>query len=424
MLRDRIAQTENMTPLTQEFSAEYSEPPTAEVDAPNNPNKKFKYAKRGPIPVPRRRRANTWTVTASAPSDSSEDVEPLDEETPPPPYEEQRVVYEVDGVQMNEQQYIDHRLRRERELRRQEELRQRNVSQNSEPNMTQQNAVLDPTQRLLNIVELVLQNQNQQVITQPRPTADKQMVPDFDGDKKSAFNWFREFNRVADGNAWNDAIKIKTAPGHLKGKAQTWFYAINRPSLTWADFEHAFKRAYLPDEMKYSFLMEMNNAVQRDDESGLDYVYRVLELKQRVDNVVPDQQIIQILIKGFKYRIYKQMVSINGRTIEEVLELVKSLDVTEDTPRRFPNNRTQNTGNYGNSQVGQQTANAVATQKSDQTTKPSEKPESNVIKSGPRKDFVFLCANCGTEGHKHTECPLPRDAKRIRKFYDESNANR
>ena len=424
MLREEVARAQMMAQTTvQQFEANYEQSPEAEVDAPNNPNKKFKYSKRGPIPVPRRRRANTWTVTASAPSDSSGEVESIEEETPPPPYEEQRVVYEVDGVQMNEQQYIDHRLRRERELRRQEELRQRNVGQNSEPNITQQNAILDPTQRLLNIVELVLQNQNQQQSVQPKPTADRQVVPDFDGDKKLAFNWFREFNRVADGNAWNDAIKVKTVPGHLKGRAQTWFYAINRPSLTWPDFEYAFKRAYLPDEMKYSFLMEMNNAIQRDDESGLDYVYRVLELKQRVDIVVPDQQIIQILIKGFKYRIYKQMVSINGHTIEEVLELVKSLDMTEDTPRRFTNNRFTNASN-NNSNAGQTTAGTVAAQSSEQTNKIPEKPESNAIKSGPRKDFVFLCANCGTEGHKHTECPLPRDAKRVRKFFDDRNASK
>ena len=104
----------------------------------------------------------------------------------------------------------------------------------------------------------------------PKPVIDKQKVPDFTGEEEKAFEWFREFERIALSNKWRDLDKTQAVANHFKKKAQEWYYGENVSTMNWEEFVIAFKLRFFPQDIKFTYLQELNTTEQRPDESATD----------------------------------------------------------------------------------------------------------------------------------------------------------
>ena len=302
---------------------------------------------------------------------------------------------------MNAEEYRNYRRRREDERRMREELDaqreraptpedpqqecveigQRNSqNNNSHPSVS---GVSAESPNIWEVMRLLAQNQSNNSHNNPRPAIDRQTPPTFNGDRKMAFNWYREFSRVAENNAWDAGHKIRAVPAYLTEKAQTWFYAINHANLQWYEFDTEFKRFYLPEETKYLFMKELNTAKQRNEETGLDYIYRLLELRRRVNTPIDDQQIIHILITGFREKDYRQAASLNRTSLAAVMDAIKNLDTVEEVQRRF----ISRPFNANNSQTQQNASSTAAQSNAGQFTAQNQQ---NVITTANNNSGILI----------------------------------
>ena len=182
--------------------------------------------------------------------------------------------------------------------------------------------------------------------------------------------------------------------------------------MKWREFEEEFKKSYLPLGMQYSFLDEMSIATQRPDETGLDFIYRVLELRNRVDMHVDVQQIMHILVRGLSDTAYKQTVSKHRDSLETVIALIKAMDSVQEIPQPVSVAKTSPINTY------------VAPpppplpQNSERKPVPVENNQQNKPRSAQQQGFNPVCANCDQVGHRHSECTHPWNQEKIDKFYE------
>ena len=426
----------------EQFSGQHNEPPEVEVNAPNPPTHRSGSEQQVPQESTQRR-TTRWDVpppTAPVVEEVNQNQRCQPSPQPTPPIREQVIYYHVNGQLLNAEQYHEFREQQEANQEPEDDGRQQNIdvdltnvspiantSHSTQQNVSQSSPIADTTARiasnasdavthreLLDVIRLMASNQNNSAANRIRPAIEKQKAPNFNGDKTIAYNWLREFNRIADANAWDNELKMRAVPSHLEGKAQNWYYAMNRNDLQWPEFEKEFRRAYLPEGMEYTFFNEMQTAKQRHDESGLDFLYRVLELRSRVNMEVTTHQIVLILMKGFHHRSYQQIAAQHlSSTIEEVIEAIKLMDSVEDIRKKNAFAQQNNPG------PSQQPAPASEAQ-----PKPPDVGNQNRARSQPKQGFLQYCANCGKPGHRHMECSIPRDQDRINKFFADLNAKR
>ena len=224
-LREESAEVEsNPEQKVGQFVGEHFEPPMVEVEAPNPPIRSTGSSgshRQESQEVPGRRSTRWDEPPPVAPLRTSPIAPPRTLPTAPPivmaepnqenrgqasplPYIEQVVIYDVNGIQMNAEQYRNHRMRLENERRIQENSQSQcnsgtesvNVAQNqSRPVINLQNlstgsragsgsTSVDYTQQCLTLMQQMMQMQNQNANSRTKPAIDKQKAPDFKGDKE------------------------------------------------------------------------------------------------------------------------------------------------------------------------------------------------------------------------------------------------
>ena len=246
--------------------------------------------------------------------------------------------------------------------------------------------------------------------TAPKPVIDKQKVPDFAGEEEKAFEWFREFERIALSNKWRDLDKTQAVANHLKKKAQEWYYGENVMTMNWEEFVTAFKRRFFPQDIKYAYLQEFNTTEQGPNESATEFFYRLKELAGRVDDVVPDQSLIRNLIRGVHDKDLKHRLNLSRESLDRVIQIAKSHDSVEKYISKPSVSSTPAT-------VTPTAQPAVANQS-------TSRPLANINSGGNqqfrrRQGFNWECANCGRIGHRYADCRQPRDEERIRRFQED-----
>jgi hypothetical protein len=243
----------------------------------------------------------------------------------------------------------------------------------------------------------------------------KQKPLSFDGNRDKAVDWLEDFESVSRHNGWDNEKKAECVRFYLESSAKDWYAGSfgNKP-LRWKDFTKNFNTAFRPKAYQRTARIEFHRARILRDETPTAFVYRVLKLAKRVEEYLPEEEIVDQIKDGLKSSEFAVSL-INCETINELSEALAELENIKAF--KDSRNRSQNkTGGY----VGK--ANSVKNNNREpQPPHQSGEQESMAVNtSRTQKEKVYilpemrgLCANCREKGHLLRDCLRPKDRDRI-----------
>ena len=165
--------------------------------------------------------------------------------------------------------------------------------------------------------------------------------PSFSGSvDEDAIEWAEKYEKIGDYNGWSCKEKHDNVFMYLKGSAEKWFKGLTPMTKSWLDVEVSSAgvvvvtlgvRARLLESFsvgnyKQYHLAKLQNRMQSDDESGVDYYYDVIALCKVVDPVMTEPDKVNHLMRGLgaclTFNIYKKINEI--KTAEGFLKMVRS----------------------------------------------------------------------------------------------------
>lgn len=140
--------------------------------------------------------------------------------------------------------------------------------------------------------------------------------------------WFKEYDRVAKFNKWDDMMCLANAYFFLDGTAKQW-YINNEDTLnSWEMFKTGLSGLF-GDRQKYTKKAEeeLKHRAQRLDESTQSYIQSVLGLCQEVNPAMADEEKVSHLMKGVAEDIYQILLT---REIKTTADFTKWCHYIED----------------------------------------------------------------------------------------------
>ena len=154
---------------------------------------------------------------------------------------------------------------------------------------------------------------------------EKLKVPAFDGNKDKATDWLEEYERICRSNGWDTEYMFTIVPSYLEGRAKRWYKTVEYDLREWDDFVDEFHRRYIPADSHHNKFVEFSSATQLREESASDFIDRVLELKARSKQRIPEQTVITVIKRGLKNATYRMAVSREDR-LSTVIDIIHDYD--------------------------------------------------------------------------------------------------
>ena len=243
---------------------------------------------------------------------------------------------------------------------------------------------------------------------------EKLKVPAFDGNKDKATDWLEEYERICRSNGWDTEYMFTIVPSYLEGRAKRWYKTVEYDLREWDDFVDEFHRRYIPADSHHNKFVEFSSATQLREESASDFIDRVLELKARSKQRIPEQTVITVIKRGLKNATYRMAVSREDR-LSTVIDIIHDYDdANENTAQdreRYGSefkSRTNNDPPRGRNERGPDSRPQIAPRPDYRQQQTQQRPQRR-----PASGFQFECYNCGKMGHNHASCYAPRDQARI-----------
>ncbi|GFY61473.1 retrotrans_gag domain-containing protein [Trichonephila inaurata madagascariensis] len=116
--------------------------------------------------------------------------------------------------------------------------------------------------------------------------------------------WFKEYDRVANFNKWDDMMCLANVYFFLDGTARQW-YVNNEDALdSWEAFKNGLSGLF-GDRQKYTRMAEqLKCRAQRSGESTQSYIQSVLGLCQEVNPLMKEDEKVSNLMKGVAEDIF------------------------------------------------------------------------------------------------------------------------
>jgi len=137
----------------------------------------------------------------------------------------------------------------------------------------------------------------------------------------------------------NENLKMKYFPSSITKNAFTWFTTLPPHSIfSWNQLEKAFHEQFYMGQSKIS-LKELASVRHRTHESIDDYWNRFRLLKARCLTIVPEHELVEMVVGGLDYSVRKKLDTQYLRDMAQLadrVQQVERLKAEKARTSRFP----------------------------------------------------------------------------------------
>ena len=155
----------------------------------------------------------------------------------------------------------------------------------------------------------------------------------FREDLESVHEWLRSFESTARANAWSDEEKINCLPCYLSGTPQKWFYAFEASSgssnrWTWNYVKRSLEDNFGGVIQKQEWKGMLSRRVQGQEEDSTVYFHDVIDLCNKVDPAMLEEDKIQHVMEGLAPEILRMIALADNGTLKKLRDNIEKVRVT------------------------------------------------------------------------------------------------
>lgn len=121
----------------------------------------------------------------------------------------------------------------------------------------------------------------------------------------------------------------------LTGRARLWYLSVHDSFRSWADLVEAMKREFLPINYQYSFLSEISNRRQRENESIGEYITHMQSLFKWSNSQIPEAHKLHIVRNNLLSKFAIAIAPLEIYNLHHLSEICRRIDgVTGSTNQR------------------------------------------------------------------------------------------
>lgn len=241
--------------------------------------------------------------------------------------------------------------------------------------------------------------------TQSLRIGSKITIDKLTGSEEDIEDWFDTFERLANADAWTDAICGQRLPSYLDETALLVWKNMGNNKTNYKAIKEAILKEF---KVERNFLNEFCTRKQKDSETVIDYAQKLqwLAFKCDLDQEVRQNQVLKIFWKGINSDIKKLVISQKPDTLSVAIEIAKEAErfLKEQREEKQINMSFKGRESRGfssdSSRRGSKSPNRARHEKES-----SFKRDHTPIQA-PRR--VLKCFKCDKPGHLARDCQMVR----------------
>ena len=154
-------------------------------------------------------------------------------------------------------------------------------------------------------------------------------MPTFCGvmDSIGPSQFLKDLDLLKQSHDFSDDVFIRSwLPSLLRRGASAWFVQHKSEFATWEIFKTAFMRRFKSRRHNFDILSALRSIKQGDDESFSKYFARCESLLLQADDTLTDDFKVGAIVEGLTPRLYHKVMHIEFSSIEELCEVVSSIE--------------------------------------------------------------------------------------------------
>ena len=171
-------------------------------------------------------------------------------------------------------------------------------------------------------------------------------IPTFSGSNtEDPVRFMRNFKRVADALSWNDEQKLLKFPTYLTGDAETFYYVnvdivpeTNKPS-NFNTLEELFTNHFSKGDYKSHLMQILHDRKQKPGESLVTFVTNIRAICWDIDPRWDEKRVINYMYNGMNIQAAKDIILMNPKTIQELVEFAKRVDHARGFEKIYENDK-------------------------------------------------------------------------------------
>jgi len=148
-------------------------------------------------------------------------------------------------------------------------------------------------------------------------------------------DYLEHFERAAECNSWDGAMRLTQFPAYLTGYAASWYKAATaalernlKEDWTWSTLRKAFLRSGTSSITRDDDEWKLLTRKQKPKESCLEYFFAMENIANKVNEDMPDSTRVKYIIRGLLPK-YRKLVFMHNPDSTEILQtLLEKAEVT------------------------------------------------------------------------------------------------
>lgn len=139
--------------------------------------------------------------------------------------------------------------------------------------------------------------------------------------------WLSKYERVSASNKWDDQMKLGYVQFYLADIAQLWYNNHESDIPTWSVFKTSITDVFgRPSARKLRAEQRLRQRAQQPGENFTGYIEDVLNLCNRVNSTMTEEDKIKHILKGIEDDAFQMLLARNPTTVAALVSLCQSFD--------------------------------------------------------------------------------------------------